>query len=197
MPFSIRPGVLTDITLESGGATTCMQWQGIRDSPKCSAFWVLNKQNVFRSLLFSTCTVTGVVYIDTEEWYPNIGWWGLLMSCYSCKMSASSFQTSLWHFLDWKLPRKWIAKGSSITWPPYSFSSHYTTWFLHPGVHKWCCPCSTGAHYLPELVGRMGVAAVVTVTLAMLINVWIKLTTDTCTRRGAQFSKNQGATSKF
>jgi hypothetical protein len=50
---------------------------------------------------------------------------------------------------------------------------------------------------LPELVGRMGVAAVVTVTLAMLINVWIKLTTDTCTRRGAQFSKNQGATSKF
>jgi hypothetical protein len=168
--------------------------EGVKDSPKCSAFWVLHKKKSLQTFPFFyrhcdwCCVPRHVGRMICWYWTRTFA---KVMLCYSCKMEWLLISDFIMAPLGLKTSKKMDCQQQ-----PYHlatlFSSCYTTWFLHPHVQKWCCPCSIGAHYLPELVGTMWVAAVVTFTLATLTNVWIKLTPDICTITGAQVSKTQG-----
>ena len=68
-PLSNCPGVLPDVTLDSGGETTRMQRLKVKENVRSSiTVFAVPRQNVFcHSFFFAEHTVTGVLYLHMLE----------------------------------------------------------------------------------------------------------------------------------
>jgi hypothetical protein len=83
------------------------------------------------------------------------------------------FHKEVTDFLNSKFPEKWIGRGGPITWPPSSPDLTPLDFFFW-GYIKDAVYMPPLATTLPELAGRIR-AAVATVTLDLLNNVWTEI----------------------